>query len=302
MRIKMKNIILHHHFFKNAGSTLIAILQREFGHGFTEYHPSGKSEGSFTDDVLAGYLHAKQLTAISSHHFVGQNYNLSPLLNKRFRFYDFILVRHPLKRLISMYSYYQAIGQSNHPIAQTAQRSTLHEFIKFLIREHPNHVLNAQVRNLAGAPSPPMANHLDEAIARLRMCALCSTVEDFKKAMIAAEHFVKPMFPNLRLHYATETNRSPKIEGYDGTLPSLEDVLGKRLFSTLVGMNELDIELCKAASVELERRIKRIPHYAELANDFESRCEALCSRASCGEHSALAARIRRHVQILLGRA
>jgi hypothetical protein len=177
----------------------------------------------------------------------------------------------------------------------------LHGFIKFLIREHPNHVLSAQVRNLASAPLPPMAKHLDEAIARLRICALCSTVEDFKKAMIAAEHSLKPMFPNLCMHYGTEINRSPKIEGYDGTLSSLEEVLGKTLFSTLVDMNELDIELCKSASVEVERRTKHIPYYAALAKDFESRCGASYSRASCGEHRALGARIRRHVQMFLGR-
>jgi len=271
----MKNIILHHHFFKNAGSTLIDILKREFGEGFEEYHPSGESEGDFSDETLADYLRGKQPTAISSHHFIGQNYNLSPLLNKQFRFYDFILVRHPLKRLLSMYSYYQAIEQSNHPIAQAAQRSTLHRFIEFLIRDHPNYVLSPQVCNLAGcAISPPRASHLDEAIARLRICALCSTVEDFKKAMIAAEHFMKPMFPNLRLHYTTETNRSPKIEGYDGTLSSLEDVLGKTLFSTLVDMNALDIELCKAAAFELESRTRQIPQYVELAQDFDSRCLA----------------------------
>ncbi|MDF0674672.1 MAG: sulfotransferase family 2 domain-containing protein [Nitrospira sp.] len=270
----MKYIILHHHFFKNAGSTLIDILKREFGEGFEEYHPSAESEGYFSDETLAGYLHGKQPTAISSHHFIGQNYNLSPFLNRQFRFYDFILVRHPLKRLASMYSYYQTIGQSNHPIAQVAQRSTLQEFLKFLIREHPNHVLSPQVCNLAGAPLPPMAKHLDEAIARLRVCAVSSTVEDFKAAMIAAEYFLKPVFRNLRLHYATEVNRSPRIEGYDGTLSSLEEVLGKTLFSTLVDMNALDIELCKTASFELESRTKQIPHYLELANDFESRCGA----------------------------
>lgn len=277
----MKYIILHHHFFKNAGSTLIDILQREFGEGFTEYHPSGASEGYFSDDTLADYLRDKQWTAISSHHFVGQNYNLSSLLNRQFSFHDFILVRHPLKRLLSMYSYYQTIEQSNHPIAQAAQRSTLHEFIEILIREHPNYVLSPQVCNLSSCSLlPPMASHLDAAIERLRICAGCGTVEDFKAAMIAAEYFLQPIFPNLRLHYGKEVNRSPKVEGYDGTLSSLEEVLGKRLFSTLVDMNALDIELCKAASVELEQRTKQISHYAELANDFESRCGASCSRAS----------------------
>jgi len=60
---------LHHHFFKNAGSTLIDILKREFGESFKEYHPSGESEGYFSDETLAGYLHGKQPSAISSHHF-----------------------------------------------------------------------------------------------------------------------------------------------------------------------------------------------------------------------------------------
>jgi hypothetical protein len=266
---------LHHHFFKNAGSTLIDILKREFGEGFQEYHPSGESEGYFSDETLADYLSDKQLTAISSHHFIGQNYNLSPLLNRQFKFYDFILVRHPLKRLLSMYSYYQTIEQSNHPIAKAAQRSTLHAFIEFLIREHPNYVLSPQVCNLASCHLlPPRATHLDEAIARLRICALCSTVEDFKKAMIAAEYFLRPMFPNLQLHYPTETNRSPIIEGYDGTLSSLEGVLGKTLFSTLVDMNALDIELCEAAGFELESRTKQVHSYVELAKDFDSRCLA----------------------------
>lgn len=135
-----------------------------------------------------------------------------------------------------MYSYYQTIGLNNHAIAQVAQRSTLQEFLKFLIREHPNYVLSPQVCNLADASLPPMAKHLDEAIARLRVCAVSSTVEDFKGAMIAAEYFLKPVFRNLRLHYATEVNSSPRIEGYDGTLSSLEEVLGKTLFSTLVDM------------------------------------------------------------------
>ena len=277
----MKYIILHHHFFKNAGSTLIDILKREFGEGFEEYHPSSESEGRFSDETLARYLHSKQLTAISSHHFVGQNYNLSPLLNRQFGFHDFILVRHPLKRLLSMYSYFQSIEQSDHPVVQVAQRSTLHEFIAFLIREHPDHILSPQVAHLSACSIlPPMANHLDKAIARLRLCAVCSTVEDFKAAMISAEYFLKPIFPNLRLHYATEVNRSSRILGYDGTLSSLQAIVGKTLFSTLVDMSALDIELCKAASCELERRKKHIPHYAELANDFELRCGGSCSRAS----------------------
>jgi len=173
-----------------------------------------------------------------------------------------------------MYSYYQTIGLNNHAIAQVAQRSTLQEFLKFLIREHPNYVLSPQVCNLADASLPPMAKHLDEAIARLRVCAVSSTVEDFKGAMIAAEYFLKPVFRNLRLHYATEVNSSPRIEGYDGTLSSLEEVLGKTLFSTLVDMNGLDIELCEVASFELESRTNQIPQSVELAKDFDSRCLA----------------------------
>lgn len=272
----MRNVILHHHFFKNAGSTLIASLVREMRNDFMEYHPSGASEGIFGADDLATLLNAKQnLKAISSHHLVGEDYNRHLSLRSDYRFFDFILVRHPLKRLMSMYNYYQSLEPSNHPIVSAAQTLSLIEFLNYLIRQHPNHAINPQVNALSRwATMPPSGKHLERAIERLVSCTVCGTVDRYHDAMIVAEYFVMPMFPNLQLHYSIVNASSARI-GYDGTLEAIEGLVGHNLYKTLVELNALDIELCKAADDELTRRKLHIPHYTGLAESFSLRCNAL---------------------------
>lgn len=272
----MRKIILHHHFFKNAGSTLIAALSREMGNDFVEYHPSSDSEGVFGAGELANLLNTNpQLKAISSHHFTGENYNLHPSLRSDFRFFDFILVRHPLKRLLSIYNYYQTLGASNHPIVGAAQSLSLGAFLNHLIRQHPNHAINPQVNSLSGgATMPPSYKHLDLAIERLVRCTMCGTVDNYHDAMIIAEYFAMPIFPGLKLHYSI-VNSSPTSSGYDGSLESIESLVGHDLYKIVVDLNALDIELCKAADDELTRRKLHITHYAELAEDFNLRCKAL---------------------------
>lgn len=272
----MRKIILHHHFFKNAGSTLIAALSREMGNGFVEHHPSGESQGIFGASDLANLLHATpQLTAVSSHHLTGENYNLHPTLRGDFRFFDFILVRHPLKRLMSIYNYYKTLEASSHPIVSAAQALPAIDFFEFLIRNHPNQAINPQVNSLSGgAVMPPSRKHLALASERLVGCAVCGTVDQYHDAMIAAEYFIMPTFPGLKLHYSI-VNSSPVTGEYDGTLEAIENLVGRDLYQTLADLNALDIELCKVADEELTRRKLHIPHYAELTEDFNSRCKAL---------------------------
>jgi len=272
----MRKIVLHHHFFKNAGSSLIAALSREMGNDFVEHHPSGNSKGIFRANDLADLLNASpQLKAVSSHHLTGENYNLHPALRSYFRFFDFILVRHPLKRLLSIYNYYRTLEASSHPIVSAAQSLPVVDFFDYLIRRHPNQVINPQVNSLSGgAPMPPSRKHLALAIDRLVGCTVCGTVDQYHDVMIVAEYFIMPIFPGLKLHYSI-VNSSSSSTGYDGTVGSIESLVGHDLYITLMDINALDIELCKAAEEELTRRKQHIPHYAELAEDFSLRCKAL---------------------------
>lgn len=271
----MRNIILHHHFFKNAGSTLIAALTREFGNDFIEHHPSGESVGTFSPENLAVLLNENpNLKAVSSHHMTGIDYSRYPILMDDFKFFDFILVRHPLKRLMSAYSYYQTLDKNSHPLIDVAQSTSLVVFLNFLIREKPDHVTSPQVKFLSGAKAPLSRTHINPAIERLVGCAVCGTVDNYFDTMVIAEFRMVPFFPNLKLHYSI-VNASPPASAYDGTLESIEYLIGRDLYNKLIDLNALDIELCEAADNEINRRMQSIPQYYRVAESFSKRCAEL---------------------------
>lgn len=64
----MRYVIVHYHIFKNGGSTIESILEREFGSGFVSLH--GPEAGStLVDSDLAEFLLVEPgVMAISSHH------------------------------------------------------------------------------------------------------------------------------------------------------------------------------------------------------------------------------------------
>lgn len=105
--MNIRSIILHRHIFKNAGSSLDGALESFFGDGFAEFHNSNNDNGRVFPHELFEFLDQhKNIVAISSHHFHGINYRLflDSKLQAKYRFFEFVILRHPISRLISIYS------------------------------------------------------------------------------------------------------------------------------------------------------------------------------------------------------
>lgn len=269
----MRNIILHHHFFKNAGATLMKSLSSQYGEKFIELHPSEDTKGIFDERMLDSLLQKNDYQVISSHHLIGKNYNLIDFLKVNYRFYDFVLIRHPLARLLSIHRYYNLLPKSTHPIVSAAQEKKLGSFLKHLMQYHPNHLLSPQVCNLSGGGIlPPSRAHLRLALNRVEDIYVCGIVENYDDTMIAAEYYLKPIFPTLKLHYSIRENVS-KVDSEDDIQPNLILAeLGDALYDTLLNMNELDIELWEFTKNNLNNRLRYIPFFDELKKDFQSRC------------------------------
>src|SRR5213078_4447018 len=101
-------VIVHYHIFKNGGSTIASILEREFRDAYATVH--GPDDVSVLDHThLAGFVsdHA-DVQAISSHHI---RYPKPVLPNTVI--FDWCFLRHPLDRLQSLYSYFQRIDSAD---------------------------------------------------------------------------------------------------------------------------------------------------------------------------------------------
>ncbi|HTD32219.1 MAG TPA: hypothetical protein VK665_01060 [Candidatus Elarobacter sp.] len=265
----VRQVFVHYHIMKNAGSTLAAVLDREFGAAAYEVHRTGDA-GPIESEDLAAFLTATPAArAVTSRHL---QYPVPEIAGMEI--FDCCPIRRPLDRLISLYTFVAGDpGQALHPLA--AERDVA-AFLELLLNDHPDHVLNVQTVVLASrsrfvAAGPAERDRAVEAVCRSRVPVL---VDRFDESMVVAEYFLGPAFPGLRLHdVAVNVTRAG-----DAPVAAREEALrascGEKLMRQLRAANALDEELCDALSAELDRRIALIPAFRARLAEFRERCEA----------------------------
>jgi hypothetical protein len=260
--------------FKNGGSTIEAILQREFRSRFATAHGS-HATSALDDQDIAAFLDAHpHVAALSSHHL---RYPLPSI--RRTVLFDCCFLRNPLDRLQSIYTYLLAEPRREDPILVLAQSLGPREFMMRLIDESPHFVSNAQTLLIAtgGAFTRPL-DETDLARAKevLRRMALPGLVEMFDESLVAAEHFLGPAFPRMRLHYVAQNVTRPHGRNFE----ELRAAWGADVYQELVRLNRLDLELCRYAEDEIRRRLELVPNPQERLMEFKTRCSGLRLQAA----------------------
>jgi hypothetical protein len=262
-------LIVHYHIFKNGGSTVASILEREFKNAFATVH--GPDDVSVLDHThLSQFvLNHTAVQAISSHHL---RYPKPVLPNTVI--FDWCFLRHPLDRLQSVYSYFQSID-SPDPLCRLARQEHSRSFFKKLIENAPHLVSNVQVTFLAqgGAFTRPADTSDVEAAAEIfAKMAIPGLIERFDESLVAAEYFLKPAFPRLRLDYSPQNVSRPLGASSIDRQEWLRHSWGSELFATLVQLNQCDLELYRRAEDEVARRFSLVPAAEQCLKNFRSRC------------------------------
>jgi hypothetical protein len=262
-------LIVHYHIFKNGGSTIASILEREFHNGFATVH--GPNDVSVVDQTsLADFVadHAS-IQAISSHHLRYPK----PVLPNAIIF-DCCFLRHPLDRLQSLYSYFQKI-LADDPLCRLARQEHPRSFFKKLLDSAPHLVSNVQVTMLAqgGAFTRPVDTaDVEVAADVVRKMAIPGLVEKFDQSLVAAEYFLKPAFPRLRMDYLPQNVSRPLGGNLADRQEWLRHSWGPDLYATLQNLNQCDVELWRRAEREIARRISLVPDAEQRLAEFRSRC------------------------------
>jgi len=262
-------LIVHYHIFKNGGSTITSVLEREFQKGFATVH--GPDDVSVVDEAsfarfVAGH---SSIQAVSSHHLRYPK----PVLPNTIIF-DCCFLRHPLDRLQSLYSYFQKILVDD-PLCRLARQESPRSFFKKLVDSAPHLISNVQVTMLAagGAFTRPVdASDVEVASDVVGKMAIPGLVERFDESLVAAEYFLKPAFPRLRLDYLPQNVSRPLGGNAIDRQAWLKHSWGPDLYATLSQLNQCDLELWRRAESEIDRRIGLVPEAEERLAEFRSRC------------------------------
>lgn len=257
-------VLVHYHIFKNGGTTIESILRREFGDGFASLH--GAEGSSLLDSTsLVKFLGEHPgVQAVSSHHLQYPKPEVPGWV-----IFDCCFLRHPFDRLVSVYHQF---GRAN-----PARRESLREFVKHMIDETPHLVSDVQVNRLANGGAftrPAGVRDLERAEELVCRMAVPGVVDLFDESLVSAEYFLKPAFPDIRLHYEpqnvtqSERTRIPgnAIRGGE----AFGQLWGEDVQADLLQLNQLDLALWRSAGAEVLRRFGMVPRAQQRLANFRA--------------------------------
>lgn len=272
--VHSRYVVVHYHIFKNGGTTLESILEREFADRFATLHGHGTDAVLDSEDLLEFLQQHPGVSAISSHHL-----RYPKPYSRRMVFFDCCFLRNPLSRLHSCYNHFRR-SNSDDLYSRWARSYTPREFLTRLIDEAPQQVSEVQVTQLASAGvfvRPADERDLERATAAMRDMAFPGVVEMFDESLVVAEHYLRPAFPALRLEYVRQNVSRPGGRPPAESREHWESLWGKDLYQRLLRMNELDIELVRRAKGEILRRLDGVPRASQKLADLQWRCARLAA-------------------------
>jgi len=246
----IRHIIVHYHIFKNAGSTLRAILERNFGPHFASFDSAAYDQRIRPEQLIAYLRTNPNIAAISSHH-------LRPPVPqiKDIQFHEILILRDPLDRIRSMYDFYRRADTNKDPLTHEAKRLGIREFLTFVLETRPNLIINSQLNLVAngGAKIPEPAD-LTKAATVVKSAHVVGVAERFDTFALLAERYFRPFFPHLNFSYVPENVSPGRSDDLRARLNQFAAVCGQELYDRLWTGTELDRQLVQIAATECLQR------------------------------------------------
>lgn len=238
--VSHRNVILHYHLFKNAGTSLDHTLKENFGDGWHEHE--GPGPGWRAEDVTEYLRQNPEIVVLSSHTAL-----LPPpeLLNATV--YPVIFIRHPIDRIRSIYEF-ERKQIADTLGARMAKEVDLAGYIRWrLQRKGDRTIRNFQAYRLAFAASDAeeTKNLSEEERALLAVDSLpfVGLVERFEASLARLQQWLLPSFPFIDFKPIKANVTQKGGLSLEDRLGALRDDLGSELFNDFVHANTLDLKI-----------------------------------------------------------
>lgn len=265
-------IVVHFHIFKNAGTTIDWILQKNFAIDAVKFDDLQRAANIYPPEKIVEmatkYNYAKSL---SSHQI------RFPLPKADdFTFLPIVFVRHPIDRAVSIYNFTK-IEDRDDAYHRLAKSSTLKQFVEanFENKEY-THLKNPQTRWLAQEIkefNPPL--RLARAIEYINSSAIIGVVDRIDESLVVAENILRPFFPKIDMAYISQNVSIGRTGTLEEKLAQIRKEIGDNTMLKLKMRNDLDFQIYEHANKELDRRIEKIERMGEKLSNFRERCNLL---------------------------
>jgi hypothetical protein len=238
----MRNIIIHYHIFKNAGTSIDHLLARSFGERWGAIEGPSAWSIVTSDQVRRFLLQRADLVAISSHQA------RRPLpINPGWNIFPMVILRHPIDRVASAYRFERAQG-----VVPPDRRDSLADYIQWRLSESRGPgIINFQTVALSSAqlevkdPREARAtrHHLESAKNFLASLPVFGLVEELEESIGRFGRWLQPVFPTFEL-VSTRQNVSQRSgTRLSDRVQEIRSEIGETLYGTVVDSNKFDLDL-----------------------------------------------------------
>jgi len=261
-----RGVIIHYHLFKNAGTSVDAILRRNFGEGWASQEYPPRSNGEAAREFL---IANPQIAALSSHTLL-----LPPPEIQETEIIPVIFIRHPLDRLKSAYLF-EREQRADTVGVRLARENDFPGYLRARMAiPGDRSCRNFQTHRLAMAEPANGDSELARAIRAFGRLPFIGSVEAFDASLAELERLVRRWFPEFRVFQARE-NVSRPPRPIEERIATLKAELGDELFEAASAANADDLELYdralaryKAAFEEARAEPGNRSEVAKPAGDF----------------------------------
>ena len=239
--ITQRNVIVHYHLFKNAGTSLDHILKQNFKTGWYEHEGPG---AGWRVEAVTEYLQQHPEIVVLSSHTA-----LLPLpVLPNTTIYPIIFIRHPIDRIRSIYEFERKQNAETEG-ARVAKQTDITGYIQWrLNRKGDRSIRNFQTYRLAFAV--PEVNEdgkkLSEekrALKALKTLPFVGVVEQFDSSLARLQDWLKPAFPDIEFK-PTKANVTQREEvTLEERLEAFKAEIGTELYDELTEMNKDDLRI-----------------------------------------------------------
>lgn len=244
----MKNIIIHYHIFKNAGTTIDEILRSSFGTRWQNLDKLPTPGVKIFPFEIQNFLeHNPQICALSSHDAV------LPEPVGEFRIFPIFFLRHPLLRAQSAWKFEWQIQ-----LGLTSPKGSFSEFIQHKIdRKEAGVFSNFQTHKLSNQAYKPIDLQrrpaTDGELLQIAQTVLDTTpffglVEHMQESLERMHFYLKMAFPELLVFNKRLNASASQALDTSIALEQLRMEIGDALYKELEARNTLDLKLYQYAA------------------------------------------------------
>lgn len=239
--MKSRNVIVHYHIFKNAGSSIDELLKRNFGDKWLSHDNNDAGAVITTSDLTRLIDEHAFCNAFSSHQII------PPIPEIRGTIYPIVFVRDPIDRLKSafLFEWKKQLGL-DHP------KGTLREYVesKFVLRRRSAieefqtiRLSNIDPDGLVRSDSLEDCELYDRAFNFIKSLEFVGVVDQFDASCQLLKKYLEPAFPDFAIQNVQANVLQDITVDIASKRELVREELGADLFENVLERNKLDDRL-----------------------------------------------------------